>query len=245
MAVEQGEGHGALARADLDDVVAGPRRDGMHDAVDDPALVEEVLAEAGLAAGQSTPLVNMRLLEVKGRSVRDILARANAPAVDTLMEGEDEGGGLWAYRREYRSSYRAELGDAESLVSGQWFSDTTARGRERDDPVQISMELEVARELGVGLGDSLTWNVQGIRIHSVITSLREVQWARFEPNFFVLFAPGALDDAPQTWVTLVRATDPVVRGQVQRQLAERAANIATVDLGQVQQALDAWAASGD
>src|SRR5690606_29886685 len=177
--------------------------------------------------------------EVKGRSVRDILARANAPAVDTLMEGEDEGGGLWAYRREYRSSYRAELGDAESLVSGQWFSDTTARGRERDDPVQISMELEVARELGVGLGDSLTWNVQGIRIHSVVTSLREVQWARFEPNFFVLFAPGALHDAPQTWVTLVRATDPVVRGQVQRQLAERAANIATVDLGQVQQALEA------
>jgi putative ABC transport system permease protein len=77
-----------------------------------------------------------------------------------------------------------------------------------------------------------------VLVYSRVTSLREVNWARFEPNFFVVFAPGALDKAPQSWVTLARVIDPVTRGRIQRQLAERAANVTSVDLGDVQRALE-------
>ena len=54
------------------------------------------------------------------------------------------------------------------------------------------------RELGVGVGDEIVWDVQGVPLPTRIASLREVDWARFEPNFFVVFAPGALEDAPQS-----------------------------------------------
>src|SRR5690606_11576822 len=128
--------------------------------------------------------------------------------------------------------------NAERVTLGEWYGDTaTGTGRTREDPVPISVEEGLAGELVVGVGDRLSWDIQGVEVHSVITSLREVNWARFEPNFFVVFAPGALESAPHTLVTLTRVTDPEARGRIQRALAERAANVSSVDLGDVQRAL--------
>ena len=84
------------------------------------------------------------------------------------------------------------------------------------------METGLAEELGVGVGDEIVWDVQGIQLPTRVTSLREVDWARFEPNFFVVFQPGSLEDAPQTLVTLTRVESPAARGTLQRRLAERA-----------------------
>jgi len=85
----------------------------------------------------------------------------------------------------------------------------------------------------------VTWDVQGATIHSRITSLRQVSWARFEPNFFVVFAPGAIDKAPQSSVTMVRAQDATARGKVQRILAEQAPNVTSVDLGEIAKSVQA------
>ena len=60
---------------------------------------------------------------------------------------------------------------------------------------------------GVDVGDTVTWDVQGVTIPTRVASLREVEWARFEPNFFVVFPEGPLDAAPQTFLTLTRVAD--------------------------------------
>jgi len=65
-----------------------------------------------------------------------------------------------------------------------------------------------------------------------------VDWARFEPNFFVVFAPGTLESAPQSFVTLTRISDPAARGRFQRRLAERFGNVSTLDLSLLQEALE-------
>jgi putative ABC transport system permease protein len=80
--------------------------------------------------------------------------------------------------------------------------------------------------------------VQGIRIPTRVASLREVDWARFEPNFFVVFEPGSLEGAPHTLVTLTRIERPTDRGAFQRRLAERLPNVTTLDLSVVQEALE-------
>jgi len=49
--IEQREGDGALAGADFDEAIAGPRVHGLHDLRDDALLVQEVLAEVLLRAG--------------------------------------------------------------------------------------------------------------------------------------------------------------------------------------------------
>ena len=46
------------------------------------------------------------------------------------------------------------------------------------------------------------------RCHQRHQHLREVNWARFEPNFFAVFPGGPLDEAPQSYVLLTRVDDP-------------------------------------
>jgi putative ABC transport system permease protein len=190
-----------------------------------PTLNRE-LAAAGYRAAAPAPIVPMRILSIKGRPV--LIARA-----DTLdpPEGEPGSRNNWAVRREYRSTYRDTLVASERLIDGRWW--TRAAG-----PTQISVERDLARELGVGLGDEIVWDIQGVPLTTRVVSLREVDWARFEPNFFVVFAPGALETAPQTYVTLTRVEGAAARGALQRRIAERLPNVTTVDLSTVQETLE-------
>ncbi|HEU5168919.1 MAG TPA: FtsX-like permease family protein [Gemmatimonadales bacterium] len=183
------------------------------------------LRERGLRERGPVPIVPMRIASVKGRRVSDILA-------DTARAPGSEPANAWALRREYRSTYRDTLVASEELVAGSWW-------RAADGPsAAISVEQDLARELRVGLGDEIVWDVQGVELPTRVASLRAVEWARFEPNFFVVFAPGALEQAPQTLVTLTRVEDPGARGRFQRELAERFPNVTTLDLSLVQREIE-------
>jgi putative ABC transport system permease protein len=188
-----------------------------------PAVRRE-LGNAGLPLIGPTPIVPMRIRSIKGRPVTKLLA-ADARSGDGMSNA-------WALRREYRSTYRDSVVATEKVIAGRW------SGSNAPLPARISVEQDLARELGVGIGDEIVWDVQGIAIPSRVTSLREVDWARFEPNFFVVFAPGQLEAAPQTFVTLTRITGPAERGRFQRRLAERYPNVSTLDLSLLQEALE-------
>ena len=65
---------------------------------------------------------------------------------------------------------------------------------------------------------------------SRVANLRDVDWSRFATNFFAVFQSGALESAPQMFVTLVRADSAGTRGRVQRAMAERFPNVTAIDL---------------
>jgi putative ABC transport system permease protein len=197
---------------------------------DQLTAVEGALAESGLPSVGPVSIVPMRIASVKGRPVSRMLT-------DTTGTDGDGPGGAWALRREYRSTYRDTLVGSERLVDGAWWPAGSARDSGAGLP-RISVELELAGELGVGVGDTIEWDVQGLRLATRVASLREVEWARFEPNFFVVFEPGVLEDAPQTLVTLTRIERPEERGVFQRRLAERLPNVTTLDLTVLQQTLE-------
>ncbi len=215
---------------------------------DQRPLVDSALRLAGVTPGSYTPIVPMRLLMVKNDSVATLLRRA-AVAGDTTdslatprsaSRRPADGAPPWALRREYRSTYRGTKNAGERISAGKWFGGgPQGSGRTSTDPVAISMEVELATELGLAVGDLVTWDVQGVTVHSRITSLRQVSWARFEPNFFVVFAPGAVDRAPQSSVTMVHAPDAATRGRVQRFLAEHASNVTSIDLGEIARSVQA------
>jgi len=188
--------------------------------------VDSLLRGRALEPTPAVPIVPMRIQSIGGRTVQDY-------ARDTTeVDGRPAG---WALRREYRSTYRDSIVGSERVIAGSWW------GTGEDSagaPVSISVEVGLAEELGVSIGDQITWDVQGVPIPSRVTSLREVDWARFETNFFVVFRPGALEAAPQTLVTLVRVDSASERGLIQRAVVERYANISALDLSTVQRALD-------
>jgi putative ABC transport system permease protein len=191
---------------------------------DQRAPIDEMLSSAGLQATGPVPIVPMRIQSVKGRPVTAMLA-------DTAYGEGEESRSSWPFRHEYRSTYRDTLVSSERLIAGKWWKGRAATG-------EISVESGVARELGVGVNDSIVWDVQGVLIPTRIASLRDVEWARFEPNFFVVFAPGVLEGAPQSLVVLTRIEDAAERGAFQRRLAERFPNVTTLDLSSLQQTLE-------
>ena len=183
---------------------------------DQGAGLQELVKQSGYDVVQATPIVTMRVKSVKGRPVAQILG-------DTARRG-----GGWALRREYRSTYRPEIQASETLVDGKWFGETPAR--DSAPKAEVSLEQEVAREMGVAIGDVVTWDVQGVEVPTRVTSLRDVNWARFEPNFFAVFAPGALEEAPKMWVLLTNVPDGASAARVQRAVVQRFPNVSAIDL---------------
>jgi putative ABC transport system permease protein len=192
--------------------------------------VDTAIRGAGLTPTPAVAIVPMRVRSVNGRPVQ--LARSDS--VEQPPDSAPRGGG-WAVRREYRSTYRDTLVASEKLIQGKWWKGPVTDPR---TPAEVSLELDIARELGAQIGDTIVWDVQGVDVPSRVTSIREVDWARFEPNFFAVFQGGALEQAPQTFVTLTRVDDPAQRGVLQRRLAERYPNVTSVDIATVQVAVE-------
>jgi putative ABC transport system permease protein len=191
--------------------------------IDQTDEVREILAEYADAPPSLVPIVPARVAAINGVEADELLARGRTPRIEP-----------WAVRREYRHTYRSELTGSEQLVEGRWFDEAPPPP---EGVLRVSVEQDVARSLGVGIGDRIAWDVTGIRVESVVTSLRNVDWARFETNFFFVFEPGMLEGAPQTIVSLVSVADDSARLAAQRAVAERFVNVSVVDLATVQRLL--------
>ena len=176
-----------------------------------------IIGQSGGTVTQSIPIVQMRIAKVNGTPVAEFLKKMNMRP------------NFWAYRREYRSTYRDTIVASEKLVEGKWFG---AAGR--DSIGEVSMEVELFRDMKLKLGDTITWDVQGVMVPVRVTSLREVNWARFEPNFFAVFSPGALEKAPRQYVVTADVTGPGAVGRLQRDVVDRYPNISSLDLTLVQ-----------
>jgi putative ABC transport system permease protein len=206
--------------------------------------VAGILASHRLAATPLVPIVTMRI-----KSIRDVPVPVGPPPRDTTAadstapgnrRGRNTGGSPsgWALRREYRSTYRDTLTATEKLLAGTWWGPAVP-SIPPGAPALLSLETEIAGDLGVELGDEIVWDVHGAEVRTRLANLREVDWNRFDTNFFAVFQSGALESAPQMFVTLVRADSAEIRGRVQRAVAERFPNVTAIDLSQVQQAIEA------
>jgi putative ABC transport system permease protein len=201
--------------------------------------VRALLAREGLTIAEPVPIVPMRITSVKGASAAALLARASVRSGPRPPETPPGEVSPWTLRREYRSTYRDATTSSERIVAGTaWTPGAGVEAQKAGQPVPISLEAGVARELGVGVGDTVTWDVQGVTVPTRVATLRDVDWARFEPNFFVVFSSGPLDAAPQTFLTLTRVAEADRRARLQRGVAEAFPNVTALDLTQVQEVIE-------
>lgn len=210
--------------------------------------VRRALEGGGIRVLQRAPIVPMRVAAINGVPVSRIAPPDDGGGAEGRGEGgerdgeggpEGEGRGGpegWAVRREYRSTYRDSVVGSEKLLEGRFWRAGDARPA--GEPAPVSLERGIAEDLRVGVGDLVTWDVQGVQIPTRVTSLREVDWARLEPNFFAVFPSDALAGAPQTWVVMASAPDAAARARAQRDVVRAFPNVASVDLTEVQASLD-------
>ena len=183
--------------------------------------VRSTISGQGLQVMEEVPIVTMRIHAINDRSMASL--REDSTARST-----------WAHRREYRSTFRGQLTDTETLVEGTF--DATYDGV---GPIPISMEADVANELEVSLGDRIEWDIQGIQMPSVITSIREVDWRRMQTNFFVVFPEGSLDRAPAWYVMMTRADTEEVSARVQSAVVRSQPNVSSIDISLILGVFDA------
>ena len=196
---------------------------------DQAAGVQQTVRELGHPVLQAVPMIPMRIAAVNGRTVAQLRedTSASRPAG-------------WTLRREYRSSWRDTLATSEKLVRGAWWTGAGEGVPDSSGTLVYPMSLtsDVAADLKVGIGDRLTWDVQGRQIATRVVALREVDWARFEPNFFAVFSRAAMRQAPATWVVLTNVSDAGQRAVLQRTVAERFSNVVAFDIALVQRTVE-------
>jgi putative ABC transport system permease protein len=168
------------------------------------------LSGQGVSAATFAPLVRGRLAAING-----------APNA-RMDNGASESGEGWARRREWNISWRDTLGPDERITAGRFLSPEAKN--------EASVEQGFAKRLGVGLGDRLTVDLQGVQVEAVVTSLRSVKWTSFRPNFFVLMPRASLEGAPRTWVASLPRLDRQAQGELQARLVEAFPNLTAIDV---------------
>ena len=192
---------------------------------DQAAGLDSIIRSRGNEVVQTAPVVTMRIAAINGKRITDM-----------PVSRERGGRAGWAFRREFRSTYREKPAASETIVGGTWFGANALKAAQ--DTGEISLEEGIAKELIVKIGDIIVWNVQGVEIPTRITSLRRVVWTRFEPNFFVVFAPPVLRDAPKQYVLLAQVKDPQNVSPLQRAVVNRFPNISSIDLTSIKRTVD-------
>jgi len=183
--------------------------------------IERLLAEAG-AGTDLIPLVPARLLELNGVRVGDLVADESIPG--------------WMGRRVYRNTWRAGLSSTERLVSGAWDAaddSPEVRAAVAEGLARVSLEDELAGSLGLGVGDRMVWDIQGRPLPAVVSSLRAVDWASFQPNFYAVFEPAALEGAPSTWIGLIPPVPEGATEALQQALRTEAPNVSLLDVSAI------------
>jgi putative ABC transport system permease protein len=191
---------------------------------DQATEVAELVRSFGLPVIQEAPIVSMRLVEVKGRTAADILADPNRKIEE------------WLLQRDYRSTYREQMTETEKVVKGEWVG--RVENYQPNDVVPISIDREIAKDFEADVGDELVFDVQGVAIRTRIASTREIDWKRFQTNFFIVFPAGVLESAPGFHVLVSRVPDAAASAQLQYAVVAKFPNVSAVDLMSVLETVD-------
>ena len=152
---------------------------------DQAARFDEVIAAThGAVLDRRTPHLRARIAAIDGVPASEARVPENA---------------RWALRGERGLTWAEEPPEGTEIVAGRWWP-ADYRG-----PPLVSFDANLAHAFGLRPGDRIAFNILGRIVEARIANLRRMAWRTLRLQFTTIFAPGALDRAPQTYVATVRA----------------------------------------
>ena len=182
--------------------------------------LRKTLAAEKVNLNYLSPMVRARLEKVNGKSF-------NVNTEEVALTREEERQQNFR-RHNLNLSYRTQLADSEQIVEGRPLASKFAW--DSGKPAEVSLEVRYAERMGFKLGDLLTFNVQEVLVEAIVINLRRVQWNSFQPNFFILFQPGVLEDAPGTFLGSIGGLDASRRLNVQNRIVSDYPNVSVIDV---------------
>jgi putative ABC transport system permease protein len=209
---------------------------------DQRAAVLDFFAKQKLSPPELFPMVRGRLVAINGRAI------SGDDYPDPRARGLVE--------RETNLSWLGHVPEGNVLVQGKWFlrkgdaegiglterpaslradAASVPLGHPPASPLlgegtlgQLSVEEGIAKTLGIHMGDTLTYDVAGNRFSAKVVNLRKVEWDTMQVNFFVIAAPGMLDDFPASYITSFHL--PQDRAQAANALIKTFPNLLLIDV---------------
>jgi putative ABC transport system permease protein len=164
---------------------------------------EALLNEHAPGARVSTaPMLRGRLVALRGVPVEQITPPSNAE---------------WVLNGDRGITYSEALPAGSEIAKGEWWP-----AAYEGEPL-VSFEADIAKALGLKVGDMVTVNVLGRNLSAKIANFRKVRWGTIDINFVMIFSPNALRAAPFTYLATLtwpegRAPDTVAEAAVMKAL---------------------------
>lgn len=163
----------------------------------------------GITMEKPYPIVRGRLVRINGQDARE---RA---AGKSRAEG--------AIQRDLALTFSDRLPADNRILEGEWGTGPGTDG--------ISVESELAKQLGIGPGDQVSFAIEGQLLTVGVASLRQVHWDQMTPNFYFIFPKGLIDRFSRTWMTSL-TLGPEGQSRALR-LAESFPAASLIDIGKV------------
>lgn len=158
------------------------------------------------SAYKRTPMIRGRIVALKG-----------VPAKDAKVASESK----WALAGDRGITYAADEPEDAKITKGSWWPANYS------GPTLISFDADLARGMGLKIGDTITLNVLGREIEGRIANLRDVNFRSGRQNFILILSPGLIDKAPHTFLASVRV-EPPEEEPLYRAVTDRFPNVSAV-----------------
>jgi putative ABC transport system permease protein len=153
-----------------------------------------------------TPMIRGRITALKGVAARD-----------AKVAGDSK----WALAGDRGITYAAKPPEGTVITEGAWWPENYS------GPTLISFDDELAKGMGLKVGDTMTLNVLGREIEGQIANLRKVDFKTGQQNFIIVVSPGLIDKAPHSFLATVRVA-PSEEEAVYRAVTDKFQNVSTV-----------------
>ncbi len=143
---------------------------------------------------------------------------------------EAEPDARWVLSGDRGLTYTDTVPPSSTVEEGEWWP------KDYTGPPVVSFDGELAKGLGLKLGDTITVNVLGRNIEAKITSLRKIDWESLAINFVMVFPPNALEGAPHRVITTLefpKGTGEAQEGKVVQALSARFPLVTAINVGDI------------
>ena len=140
-----------------------------------PRFLDFLKEEAPGAKISETPMMRGRFVSLAGTPVEKVKASDKV---------------AWALEGDRGVTFASTVPLGSKVVEGSWWAPDYA------GPPLVSMEEEVAKGLGLKIGDPVVVNVLGRDVTATVANLRKVNWRSYAINFVLVYTPNTFRGAP-------------------------------------------------
>ncbi|MBE4586160.1 ABC transporter permease [Vibrio navarrensis] len=150
------------------------------------------------------PIIRGRFTAINGENVSS----------DNQPDGQERSD---AVSRELSLTWGDSIPDYNQVTAGSW---TPTQG--------VSVEAKVAEEMGIEIGDTLTFVVNSQTFNATVNTIRHVEWRDMKPNFYFIFTPDVMASIPASYLVSFRIEEH--QTSLLNQLSRQYPTVSVIDI---------------